>query len=188
MVRRVSLSAARSPPISRRCSDITTGTARPCNCIKRRVPPSSSSRGERSMMPTLRNQQRRDTKGQKRGVASSSDEITEYRQSTRPLKKQKRGHSYFPPPKFWDGLSTIPLTRNAIRELDRRNRLSSHSPSRIQTLRTPRQPSTLQRFARQGGPDLSAIRGVSIARYYTRFGADNNLVPSSNRLGQQHEL
>ncbi|PNY23184.1 Uncharacterized protein TCAP_06865 [Tolypocladium capitatum] len=34
-------------------------------------------------------------------------------------------HPAFPPPFFWDNLSVIPLTRNALRELDRRNSLAT---------------------------------------------------------------
>lgn len=117
----VSLSAAHlRQSISRWCSDVTSclePPARPCNCIKRRVPPSSSSCVGRLMMPAFRSQQRWDIKGQKRGAAS--DKIIEDR---RPLKKQKRdGYLYFLPPKFWDGLSTIPFTCNVLGELDQQN-------------------------------------------------------------------
>ncbi|KAI1176970.1 hypothetical protein F4777DRAFT_231216 [Nemania sp. FL0916] len=91
-----------------------------------------------------------------------------------------------PPPAFWDNLSEIPLTRNALRELDGRNKADS-----IRTQdRPPRRPITrraifsrkrsrislepaaqylahsnfarlkqIRRSARNGGPDLSDLRG-----------------------------
>ncbi|KAI3318349.1 hypothetical protein HD806DRAFT_526295 [Xylariaceae sp. AK1471] len=73
------------------------------------------------------------------------------------------------PPAFWDKLSEVPLTKNAIRELERRN---ANEFCHAQSLRTcpPRRPFTqrsatqylarIKRFARRGGPDLSVLRGV----------------------------
>ncbi|KXX77155.1 hypothetical protein MMYC01_207569, partial [Madurella mycetomatis] len=79
-------------------------------------------------------------------------------------KKQKFSHPARPPPSFWDNLSEIPLTENALHELDRRNRdstQSTHSLSRIQSCRpvTRRFAAELRTLARQGGPDLSDLRG-----------------------------
>ncbi|KAL2257990.1 hypothetical protein VTK26DRAFT_8877 [Humicola hyalothermophila] len=76
-----------------------------------------------------------------------------------PNKKTKsRGRRYRPsnfPPKFWDDLSKIPLTRRALRELDRRNSarpaLGFAAPA-VYTVH-------LARFARHGGPDLRYLRG-----------------------------
>lgn len=70
------------------------------------------------------------------------------------------GHydSWHYPPEFWDRLSTIPLVRQALEELDRRNHIQPAFPS------PPPSPPTglargLARFARHGGPDLRDLRG-----------------------------
>jgi len=100
-----------------------------------------------------------------------------------------------PPPAFWDNLSKIWLTKRALRELNRRNSQSALSPTRSQYRRARRpvtrnflaelkrnrratqsaadflrhcEPRTLKDiklFARYGGPDLSDLRGVCVARY-----------------------
>ncbi len=77
-------------------------------------------------------------------------------------KKRKRGDPSQPPPAFWDNLSEIPLTRRALQELDRRNRESSnaqvHGPVTQRIIAEARQAA--KHVARQGGPDLSELRGV----------------------------
>ncbi|KAG9252588.1 uncharacterized protein F5Z01DRAFT_218526 [Emericellopsis atlantica] len=103
-------------------------------------------------------------------------------------KKRKLCHPTSPPPQFWDGLSTIPLTPNALQELNRRNtqlgqRNVAHlSPTRRSRrlrarravaeehdcLQPPEQflkrcsPRCLKRVKKvstHGGPDLSGLRG-----------------------------
>lgn len=62
------------------------------------------------------------------------------------------------PPQFWDNLTPrIPLVKAALRELDRRNRQTIPHPTPVKTRRLH---CDLQRYARQGGPDLSDLRGV----------------------------
>ena len=61
---------------------------------------------------------------------------------------------------FWDHLSTIHLTRRALRELNRRNNLRD-SPAERALPASDSRLSDIIRFARQGGPDLSDIVGVS---------------------------
>lgn len=124
------------------------------------------SRCKRSMMPPpprqqQQQQQRRDTipQGQKRRAASSLHEIDQDSQHNRPSKKQKLHYPAYFPPRFWDGLSRVWLTRNTLRELDRRNRTIS-SPGCLETARTRRVSPTLKGFAKQGGPDLTDLRGV----------------------------
>ncbi|KAF3768441.1 hypothetical protein M406DRAFT_229408, partial [Cryphonectria parasitica EP155] len=57
---------------------------------------------------------------------------------------------------FWDRLSTIPLIRSALEELDRRNRARpAFSPPPPPT----GSAQNLARFARHGGPDLCDLRG-----------------------------
>ncbi|KAF3768423.1 hypothetical protein M406DRAFT_228930, partial [Cryphonectria parasitica EP155] len=59
---------------------------------------------------------------------------------------------------FWDRLSTIPLIRSALEELDRRNRARpAFSPPPPPT----ESAQNLARFARHGGPDLCDLRGYS---------------------------
>jgi len=118
-------------------------------------------------------------------------------------KRQKRSYHLdesHPPPVFWDNLSKIWLTKDALRELDRRNAQiiikSPRSPYRRPVTRTfltewkrnhqltqsaddyfrPLRSfrsfrwtllKDIKLFARHGGPDLSDLRGVCIARYLT---------------------
>ncbi|KAI1974678.1 hypothetical protein LOZ53_003380 [Ophidiomyces ophidiicola] len=100
-----------------------------------------------------------------------------------PLKRQKLEQ---PSSVYWDNLSKIWLTRDALEELDRRNSASSsisgpphshHRPftrqlqarlkRRYQTLTPdslidlqPESLSEIRRFSRRGGPDLSDLRNV----------------------------
>ncbi|KAG5994855.1 hypothetical protein E4U43_003165 [Claviceps pusilla] len=130
------------------------------------------SKCKRSIMPSpprqqqqqqQQQQQRRDTipQGQKRRASSSLHEIDKVSQHNRPSKKQKLHYPDYFPPSFWDGLSRVWLTRNTLRELDRRNRTIS-SPSCRETARTLRVSPTLKGFAKQGGPDLTDLRGYQI--------------------------
>lgn len=103
----------------------------------------------------------------------------------RPSKKSKINRR---PPTFWDNLSRIWLTRDALEELDRRNSasISSGPPrskqrpvTRLQKKeRRPHQkhssgaiyssPATLndiRRYSRGGGPDLSDLRNVCYLHY-----------------------
>ncbi|KAH8755666.1 hypothetical protein F5883DRAFT_686474 [Diaporthe sp. PMI_573] len=80
------------------------------------------------------------------------------------------------PPEFWDRLSTIPLIREALKELERRLRVQPihPKPSPATSLPTTRRSTSnlvgtlipkptrdLNRFARHGGPDLNGLRGFS---------------------------
>ena len=96
-----------------------------------------------------------------------------------------------PPAAFWDNLSKLWLTKRALRELDRRNVEAAPSPFSLR--RRSYRPLTrhilvdekkfspqsgshfldhcavqylkdIKRFARHGGPDLSDVRSVCIAR------------------------
>jgi hypothetical protein len=75
------------------------------------------------------------------------------------------------PPKFWDKLSKVHLTRKAVRELDRRTQARRSRPSHSQRLIQPTNRSRdLARFASRGGPDLGHIKGVSsVARCANNF-------------------
>lgn len=97
--------------------------------------------------------------------------------------KQKISHPARSPPSFWDNLSKVHLTKNALRELDRRNRDSARSArnfSRKQPYRrvTRRFAVDLGTLVRQGGPDLSDLRGVSQPQ---EGGAASTSEPTSTR-------
>ncbi|KAI0410622.1 hypothetical protein F5X98DRAFT_381605 [Xylaria grammica] len=122
-------------------------------------------------------------------------------------KKRKLAFPTRPPPAFWDNLSEIPLTRSALRELDRRNTAASspttalrpYSPRRPRTRRTAGEqeaarpsirPATqylgrcsqaelgrIRSLARQGGPDLSDIR----AHHY-----EPTVVASASGMSSRH--
>ncbi|KAL6401332.1 hypothetical protein AUP68_15200 [Ilyonectria robusta] len=65
----------------------------------------------------------------KRRLSCSSPPPTDA--AHRSSKKPKLSHPAFPPARFWDNLSEISLTRNALRELDRRNaETTRESPNR----------------------------------------------------------
>lgn len=88
-----------------------------------------------------------------------------------------------PPPAFWDNLSTLWLTKRALRELDRRNVQAAQNSSRGSVTRNfsaerqsqpiahflrgcnPRTLKDVKTFARRGGPDLSDLRNVRVARH-----------------------
>ncbi|KAI1496544.1 hypothetical protein F5X99DRAFT_424448 [Biscogniauxia marginata] len=77
-----------------------------------------------------------------------------------PYKRQsKTSNSNFEPdnfpPEFYDSLDIIFLTKRALREFDRRN--SSNPAERKKSYSEPL-PS-LARFSRQGGPDITHLRG-----------------------------
>lgn len=56
-----------------------------------------------------------------------------------------------------DRLSRVPLVKNALRELDRQN--ATLTPV-FQNLENHPSYSSVEQFARHGGPDLSDLRGV----------------------------
>jgi len=98
-----------------------------------------------------------------------------------PPKKQRLNHpsGSQPPSAFWDNLSKLWLTKRALRELGRRNSQTAPSPSRSPHRRdyqvayctdylsrcTPRILKNIRVLARHGGPDLSDLRNVCIARH-----------------------
>jgi hypothetical protein len=59
-------------------------------------------------------------------------------------KRRKVCHPTFPPPRFWDGLSTIALSANALRELNRRNTQRERSNADVAYLPPPRRSRRLR--------------------------------------------
>ncbi|CRG92847.1 hypothetical protein PISL3812_09918 [Talaromyces islandicus] len=87
-------------------------------------------------------------------------------------KKQKVDHpsDSQPPPAFWDNLSQVWLTHNALRELDRRNSEASvrQQIRSVKPVAGNELQSVPRRFPRQGGPDLSDLRGYPDPRMNSR--------------------
>ena len=124
-------------------------------------------------------------------------ELLQLNETAPPSKRQRLGprRGAQPPREFWDRLSKVWFTEQALKELDRRNTQAARSalcslhrrarPSvtrnlligsqrNCQTARDttdylrdcePRILKDIRLFARQGGPDLSDLRNVCIARY-----------------------
>ena len=109
-----------------------------------------------------------------------------------------------PPPAFWDNLSKIPLTRSALKELDRRYTLSDrscvqskvkkpHTRSVVREFKQKAQPTVpiseylpkasqadialLKIFARRGGSDLTSLRGVCVISYHLSVPIANICLP-----------
>lgn len=108
-------------------------------------------------------------------------------------KKRKLDHPAFPPASFWDNLSEKHLTRNALRELDRRNagvvqnsaRTRSNFASRVTARIERSQPIDqfldqcsltclyqIKKLAAIGGPDLGHLRGYRTSNL--RLGMSSN--------------
>lgn len=111
-------------------------------------------------------------------------------QQVRAAKKQKSACEttaapYHRPPGFWDNLSKVRLSLNALREFDDRTGREEIHPaytqmpdaedSRGQALHR------LKRFARRGGPDLSHLRGVGLLMCWQ----EQTLTPCIIRLQTQ---
>ncbi|KAI3343631.1 hypothetical protein F4824DRAFT_507430 [Ustulina deusta] len=80
--------------------------------------------------------------------------------------KEKPAYQTQLPPAFWDKLSEVPLTKNALRELERRKpRRPSTRPNTAQCFDycSPTERERINRFARRGGPDLSDLRGLGMS-------------------------
>ncbi|KAL2262699.1 hypothetical protein VTK26DRAFT_406 [Humicola hyalothermophila] len=87
-----------------------------------------------------------------------------------------RGRSNFPPD-FWENLSKVPLTRRALRELDRRNSTRPVPGPAAPAVYT----TELARFARHGGPDLCHLRGCPEPKGAVHTMASSSSSASSNR-------
>ncbi|POS81696.1 hypothetical protein EPUL_006387, partial [Erysiphe pulchra] len=95
---------------------------------------------------------------------SESNASSQFSQTqTRPLKLQKREHkpSPYSTSKLWGSLAKIHLTKNALNELNYQNR-------QLKTLRVQpnfnldivsEQLESIRQLAREGGPDLTDLRG-----------------------------
>ncbi|KAI0388256.1 hypothetical protein F5Y17DRAFT_249026 [Xylariaceae sp. FL0594] len=83
-------------------------------------------------------------------------------------KKQKLAHPIRPPPAFWDNLSDVPLTRSALRELERRNAAAASLPTPTVCPRLPRRPVTRRTVSEQ--KNLACTSVQSAAQYIRRCG------------------
>ena len=83
------------------------------------------------------------------------------------VKRRKAALSSGYPPEFWDSLSKVRLTPRALREIDRRSAQSRSLPvTNVTGTATSRRilrsdSRRLEKLAKDGGLDLSALRGVS---------------------------
>ena len=112
----------------------------------------------------------------------------------------------FPPnylPTIYDQLSKIKLTRQALKELDRRNNILAEplvptaplfieNPTEDLPTRCGETPTELKRFARKGGPDLSDLKGFPEPLKITMGGAGSGLNASetssqASRKGKRGE-
>lgn len=100
------------------------------------------------------------------------------------LRRKHHDHIYLPL-RFYDCLSRVHLTAQALRELDRRNH---HKPSRrtaVPQIDTAKKgDEELVRIAKRGGPNLCHLRGVlfSNVQYFLC------LLPPTNRFVQYHSM
>lgn len=138
----------------------------------------ASTTSEAMPFPTTAPDEPRASRAQKRSKKrrwspEECDELPSPPYST-PEPPQKIPKHHHQPPAFWDNLSRAPLVSGALREFNRRERLQRRS--RLASARCKLQspirrkgvdahsrdsPSLdLERFARQGGPDLSGLRGA----------------------------
>ncbi|RMD44530.1 hypothetical protein DV735_g537, partial [Chaetothyriales sp. CBS 134920] len=105
-----------------------------------------------------------DSRKRQRDAASSADEQPSDALPARKRQKQTKEPRHRRSPRFWDGLSQVPLCRAALRELDRRALIHGPPPFASSAL-LPRthipQPEDLKRFARHGGPQLTHLRGFA---------------------------
>ena len=83
-----------------------------------------------------------------------------------PSAKRRKTAPHNHPPEFWNALSKITLTRRALRELDRRTTLQKTTQEVEATNRSTRllrsDTEKLLRTAKNGGPNLNHLRGVSV--------------------------
>ena len=95
------------------------------------------------------------------------DQVLQEDKQPRSAKRRKAALSSGYPPQFWDTLSKVHLTRRALKEIDRRSVQSGSAPvtgaTRTATSRRILRSDSrrLEEFAKDGGSDLSALRGVS---------------------------
>ncbi|KAK3302639.1 uncharacterized protein B0T15DRAFT_569773 [Chaetomium strumarium] len=87
--------------------------------------------------------------------ARADDLSQEHRPNKRIKSRGKRHRPSNFPLEFWDSLSKVPLTRRALRELDRRNSARAAPGPAAPTVHA----TDRARFARYSGPDLRHLRG-----------------------------
>ena len=98
------------------------------------------------------------------------------------------------PPRFWDSLSKVHLTRGALREFERRtsqkrtdSRPSLSGTYLSFTTSTESRGRQLKRFSGHSRPDLSHIRGVSLQSPYDSSFSDDKTVRFHPSPQQRHE-
>ncbi|KAK5069423.1 hypothetical protein LTR51_008673 [Lithohypha guttulata] len=128
----------------------------------------------------------------KRRALSSSEIATDeccpppakrHQPSTSPRRHYHRHRQ--PSSDFWDGLSGVQLSRQALREFDHRTRnrgdRATAAPPTVSLLSLPQGPGLqrLQRFARRGGPALTHLRGFALSPFPMSASSGQSLKRSS---------
>ncbi|TWU71291.1 hypothetical protein ED733_001670 [Metarhizium rileyi] len=139
----------------------------------------------------------------KRRRLPSSHQTPDADSDCRASKKRKLRHPEFPPRLFWERLSEVPLTRNALRAFNEQGTQGTLTPLQPRTQKRSRQhsvgvgvgyqpasqivdrysPTSLDRvkvFARHGGPDLTDLRGYSVD-----LGVQNVMSSKQSSLGRR---
>ena len=81
---------------------------------------------------------------------------------------EPEGYCTHRPPRFWDTLSKVRLSRGALREFERRTLQSQRQRQQQSKISVDADSSTttitqaVKRFSRHGGPNLAHLRGVSV--------------------------
>ncbi|KAK5093869.1 hypothetical protein LTS08_008803 [Lithohypha guttulata] len=124
----------------------------------------------------------------KRRAPSSSEHAADECRPPSPKRHQPSPSAhrhYQPSPGFWDRLSQVQLSRQALREFDHRTRncrdRATPAPSSALLLELPEEPDIkrLQRFARRGGPVLTHLRGFALAPFPMSASSGQSLKRSS---------
>ncbi|RKU39869.1 hypothetical protein DL546_000423 [Coniochaeta pulveracea] len=102
------------------------------------------------------------------------DDLSQDRGPSKKIRSTRKSQRNFPP-EFWDGLSQIPLTRRALRELDRRNMASNRSPSSSRRTKSARSKSAQSTQPTDLSPSTRASSAYDDA--FEQHMIDNSIYP-----------
>lgn len=101
----------------------------------------------------------------KRQLSEAESDTGLWPQLTAKRQKLEEHRRHRTPSSFWDNLSRQWLTRRTLREFDRRTVWPGAPGPPHRTGKENINIRKLKRFAREGGPSLSDIRGVSSIQF-----------------------
>ncbi len=113
----------------------------------------------------------------KRQLSEAESETNLSPQPTAKRQKLEDHHRHQTPSSFWDNLSRQWLTHRALREFDRRTIWPAAPVPPHRTGKENIDFTKLKRFARQGGPSLGDIRGVSSIQSFSDSPSDRTQYP-----------